>query len=846
MLDVSCPRRAFAPRRLLPHLSAGLALGAVAVAQSVLPVDVGDPRQPTTQLFFTVEAKAADVRICGFSVYLRRYLDQPFTVHTVRVYEGPAAASATSPGDWTVVAGPEQTPVLYSEALAYVALDVPIELAAGEAKRVSISAISFDPDAPLQGLRVESPAGAGGVENDDLRVLAGGASASDGEFGGEADAATLLGVVHYTTDVAGGGACGDGTLPVETLPSTLYDGPEPGGVGPLEAGKVYVITPGFAGWSEVPPGKTLTAEPGAILKLGDGTSSASRINVKGTIDFESTTITSLFDDELGGDSDGQLGLIGGNAQPGDYEGLVFESISSGSYDGGLIRYGGSNPVVSTVSVNSANVALDGLLFSDNGGPPATFDGKNKDGVQLRDSFFEGNEGFPITGVTFDSLDGFSGNGAANNLGGNYLQITGSTTGCPGPAVAQVTEDVVVSPSSYPGDVLVLRGSACVTSGASLTFQPGVDVKVRPGDTSTLTVQPGGTLDLIGTAAFPVRFTSLGDDDVAGDTDLDGVNTAQPGDYRGIQYQSGSFGRVQHTEVRYGGDLGPSLALQSGEITADTVVVVRSGNDAVEVRSLNGAFENFYVFGSANDGVVLPAFDPDGSLPDVRNATIVGNGGFGLSTTAGEYGGKIVNTIAWDNANGNYGPGFSAANVRTSLGDFAGENGNLDEDPKLEPKGSILAPAEGSPVVDAGSPVPGLLSDFFAFDRSYSPLSPKVDMGAAERAPSTFTADLFLTGEAVTLAVKSDAATGLPVVYAIGKPAEIYVPGIGLLGMELLGFVTLGVGTVGEDFQFTVPEQVAGGTLVGQSFTTQGVVIEGAKLTPTAYAEGMVVAKTVDQ
>jgi hypothetical protein len=40
--------------------------------------------------------------------------------------------------------------------------------------------------------------------------------------------------------------------------------------------------------------------------------------------------------------------------------------------------------------------------------------------------------------------------------------------------------------------------------------------------------------------------------------------------------------------------------------------------------------------------------------------------------------------------------------------------------------------------------------------------------------------------------------------------------------------------------------VAAGSLVGQSFAAQGIVIDGAKLTPTAYAEAVVVAKAIDR
>jgi len=98
----------------------------------------------------------------------------------------------------------------------------------------------------------------------------------------------------------------------------------------------------------------------------------------------------------------------------------------------------------------------------------------------------------------------------------------------------------------------------VPAEVTLTVQPGVVVKfagVSPGygsveGSAALIVE--GTLDVQGTSAEPVAFTSLADDEHGGDTNDDGASSGAAGDWYGLVFQEGSVGRLEHVFVGYAG------------------------------------------------------------------------------------------------------------------------------------------------------------------------------------------------------------------------------------------------------------------------------------------------------
>ena len=128
-------------------------------------------------------------------------------------------------------------------------------------------------------------------------------------------------------------------------------------------------------------------------------------------------------------------------------------------------------------------------------------------------------------------------------------------------------------SPQDANVYVFDCTVTIPNGVTLTIDPGAILKIGSGQ--GIIVDGGARLDVAGTAAQPVTFTSIKDDSVGGDTNGDGPSSGAPGDYdSAIQVVSagGASVNVTHAVFEFGSaaaDFASSCADQLGSTVTIT-------------------------------------------------------------------------------------------------------------------------------------------------------------------------------------------------------------------------------------------------------------------------------------
>ena len=405
----------------------------------------------------------------------------------------------------------------------------------------------------------------------------------------------------------------------------------------------------------IPKGVTLTIEPGTIIKSRPGGSAV--ITVEGTLSALGTSseriyFTSLYDDEIGGDTDLSGPTTGGIRE---WQGIYFRQGSIGNLDniilkhagyGGGIGFGNFTALENNggkVFINNSDFERNSsLVIVNNSGGTLSLENSKIDG---------GTRGFSMdSGVAVINQNIFKNNQQAIDIRDGVLNlnrnnfIDNGKTGSVQVDVEFYHEDNVSSDKSlrgYSTSGVISRDTLWHTRDLPIIIEGGF-VEVAPG--STLTIEKGSVIkmgDIFGTGSISILgnliaegtetekifFTSIKDDAVAGDTNADAdITTPTPKNWGAIYLENGATASFKNVVVRYGG------------------------------YSANGEYIPGVSAGLYNRGASL----------SIRNSSIVSNSSSGLFQDAG-----TSNIHRVEFANTHIGIQFRGGNISVSNSSFYG-------------------------------------------------------------------------------------------------------------------------------------------------------------------------------
>lgn len=228
--------------------------------------------------------------------------------------------------------------------------------------------------------------------------------------------------------------------------------------------------------------------------------------------------------------------------------------------------------------------------------------------------------------------------------GNEKPDLGEGTG----SSVEITSNITTNTTWETGKVYVLAGRITVTSGATLTIQPGVVVKGQVGsgaNATALIIARGGKINAAGTATQPIIFTTVADEIIPGQVASPNLEPTLEGLWGGLIVLGkarGSFaGDVQEIQIE-GIPASDTNGLYGGSDDADNSGVLKyisirhGGANIGEGNEINGltlggvgsgtVIENVEVVANQDDGI-----EWFGGTVSVKNALIWNSGDDAIDT-----------------------------------------------------------------------------------------------------------------------------------------------------------------------------------------------------------------------